>query len=261
MSIQSLDFAHRSAMFAKLSEIAYSDDIKAVKKAAKVFGFTTVEFYNNDGAQAYRFQNKEDLVIACRGTQPTEFGDIVADLKAAPVKSETVSRVHQGFKKEVDDLWPMVLEDIQRTQNKDKKLWFTGHSLGAAMATIMTSRCYYETSIRNPEELYTYGSPRAGWPSYVDTMMTPHHRWVNNNDIVTTVPPFFLGYKHDGERHYLNAYGNVRKPTTWQLFKDRLRGLWNGIKQGKIDSFSDHSISLYAHCLEMYASGKENSQK
>jgi triacylglycerol lipase len=260
MSIQSLDFAHRSAMFAKLSEIAYSDDLAAVKKAVKVYGFTTVEFYNNDGAQAYRFMSKEDLVIACRGTQPSEFGDIVADLRAAPVKSETVSRVHKGFKAEVDDLWPMVLEDIQRKQNKDKKLWFTGHSLGAAMATIMASRCFYETSINDPEELYTYGSPRAGWPGYVNAMATKHHRWVNNNDIVTTVPPFFLGYKHDGERHYLNCYGNVRKPTTWQLIKDRLRGLWRGIKQGKIDSFSDHSMVNYINYLEMYAKGKENSQ-
>ena len=38
--------------------------------------------------------NKEDLVIACRGTQPTEFNDIKADLNAVPVVAETVSRVH-----------------------------------------------------------------------------------------------------------------------------------------------------------------------
>jgi len=260
MSIQSLDFAHRSAMFAKLSEIAYSNDIKAVKKAAKVFGFTTVEFYNNDGAQAYRFMSKEDLVIACRGTQPTQFQDIAADLRAMPVVSETVSRVHKGFKKEVDDLWPMVLEDIVRTQNKGKKLWFTGHSLGAAMATIMASRCFYEESIANPEELYTYGSPRTGWPGFVKTMCTPHHRWVNNNDIVTTVPPAFIGYRHDGTMHYLNAYGNVRNFTAWQRFKDKLRGMLKGLKQFKVDNFSDHSITLYAECLDNYANGKENPQ-
>jgi triacylglycerol lipase len=258
--IKDLDFPTRSLLFADLSSIAYSDK-KTATKLAKTLGFSTVEFYDRDGAQAYRFQNKHDLVIACRGTQPTQFSDIAADLKAYPVKSETVSRVHRGFKSEVDDLWPMVLEDITRTVNKDNKLWFTGHSLGAAMATIMASRCFYEKSIRDPEELYTYGSPRAGWPGYVKTMAVKHHRWVNNNDIVTTVPPSLIGYKHDGERHYLNAFGNVRKPTAWQLFKDRLRGLWRGIKQGKIDSFSDHSIELYALYLKMYADGKENSQR
>ena len=260
MSISQITFPQRSLLFAKLSSIAYNDNVKEVKKQAKELGFTTVEFYDKAGAQAYRFQNKEDLVIACRGTQPTQFNDIAADLKAYPVKSESVSRVHQGFKAEVDELWPMVLEDITRTQNTDKKLWFCGHSLGAAMATVMASRCFYEDSIRDAEELYTYGSPRVGWKGYVDTMKTPHHRWVNNNDIVTTVPPAFMFYRHDGEQHYLNCYGNVRKMTAWQRIKDKMRGLWMGIKRGSIDSFSDHSIGLYIAYLEMYASGKENSQ-
>jgi triacylglycerol lipase len=260
MGISQMDFPERSLLFAKLASIAYNDNIKEVKKQAKSLGFTTVEFYNKEGAQAYRFQNKEDMVIACRGTEPTQFNDIAADLKAAPVKSETVSRVHRGFKAEVDELWPMVLEDVTRTVNKDNKLWFCGHSLGAAMATIMASRAFYETSIQDPQELYTYGSPRAGWPGFVKTMATKHHRWVNNNDIVTTVPPWFIGYKHDGEEHYLNAFGNVRKPTRWQRFKDKLRGLWMGIKRGQVDSFSDHSMVNYINYLEMYASGKENSQ-
>jgi triacylglycerol lipase len=128
------------------------------------------------------------------------------------------------------------------------------------MATIMASRCWADIDLNDPVELYTYGSPRVGWPGFVNTLGVKHHRWVNNNDIVTTVPPFLLGYKHDGERHYLNAFGNVRKPTTWQLVKDRLRGLWMGIKRGQIDSFSDHSMVNYCNYLEMYASGKENSQ-
>jgi triacylglycerol lipase len=260
MGISQMDFPNRSLLFAKLASIAYNDNVKAVKKQAKSLGFTTVEFYNKAGAQAYRFQNKEDLVIACRGTEPTKFNDIAADLKTMPVKSESVSYVHRGFKAEVDELWPMVLEDITRTVNKDNKLWFCGHSLGAAMATLMASRCYYEKSIRNPEELYTYGSPRVGFRGYVNTMCTPHHRWKNNNDIVTTVPPSLLGFKHDGELHYLNAYGNVRKPTGWQLFKDKWRGIWMGLKRGQIDSFSDHSMTNYINYLEMYVSGKENSQ-
>ena len=260
MGISQMDFPSRSLLFAKLAQISYNDNIKEVKKQVKSLGFTTVEFYNKEGAQAYRFQNKDDMVIACRGTEPTKFNDIAADLKTMPVKSESVSYVHRGFKAEVDELWPMVLEDITRTVNKDNKLWFCGHSLGAVMATIMASRCYYEKGIRNPEELYTYGSPRVGFRGYVKTMTTPHHRWKNNNDIVTTVPPALFGFKHDGELHYLNAYGNVRKPTGWQLFKDKLRGLWMGIKRGQIDSFSDHSMINYCAYLEMYASGKENSQ-
>lgn len=259
MGIQQLSFPERSLLFARLSSIAYNDNIKEVKKQVKSFGFTEVEFYDRAGAQAYRFQNKEDLVIACRGTQPTCWNDIGADLNAVPVVAETVSRVHKGFKEEVDELWPMILEDLmakQPTQN----LWFCGHSLGAAMATIMASRCLYSPEVPDPVELYTYGSPRVGWKGYVLHLGVKHHRWVNNNDIVTTVPLKIMGYKHHGEEHYLNTWGNVRKSTGWQKTKDKWRGVWRGIKQGKIDNFSDHSIDLYIAYLEMYASGKENAQ-
>ena len=257
--IQDLNFASKSLLFAELAQIAYLDPENAKKEVSKL-GFTTVEFYDKDGAQAYRFMNKYDLVIACRGTQPTQFNDIAADLKAYPVKSDSVSRVHRGFKKEVDDLWPMVEEDISRKANVTKNIWFCGHSLGAAMATIMASRCWANIKLKDPIELYTYGSPRVGWKGFVDTLAVKHYRWKNNNDIVTTVPPSFLGYKHDGELCYLNTYGNVRKFTWWQRFKDKMRGTWIGIKQGKIDSFSDHAIGLYVEYLKMYASGKENSQ-
>ena len=147
MSIADMNFKERSLLFAKLAKIAYYKEKKAASQAKKL-GFTTTEFYNRDGAQAYRFMNTKDIVIACRGTEPTEWNDIAADLKAIPVMAETVSRVHQGFKEEVDELWPMVLEDLQRTVNQEKTIWFCGHSLGAAMATIMASRCHLYPDIK-----------------------------------------------------------------------------------------------------------------
>lgn len=249
MSISTMNFNERSLLFAKLSSIAYSN-IKEAKSQVKKLGFTTVEFYEKDGAQAYRFMNKTDLVIACRGTEPTEFNDISADLKALPVMAETISRVHQGFKAEVDELWPAITEDINRKANLGKTLWFCGHSLGAAMATIMSSRCLHNEELNNPVELYTFGSPRVGWRGYVKSLGVVHHRWKNNNDIVTTVPLWIMGYVHHGTEHYLNAYGNYRKPTGWQLVKDKWRGIWMGLKQGKIDSFGDHNMSEYIKHIE-----------
>jgi triacylglycerol lipase len=246
-----MNFKERSLLFAKLASIAYCN-LKDAKSQVKKLGFTTVEFYNKDGAQAYRFMNKDDLVIACRGTQPTEFNDIKADLKATPVMAETVSRVHRGFKAEVDELWPMILEDIDRKANQNKKLWFCGHSLGAAMATIMSSRCHLYEEINPVEELYTFGSPRVGWRGYCNSLCVTHHRWVNNNDIVTRVPLAAMGYVHHGTEHYMNAYGNVRKMTGWQRVKDRWRGMWMGIKTGSIDNFSDHSMVNYVANLEKW---------
>ena len=174
MSIQELSFNERSLLFAKLSKIAYYD-AKDITKQAKSMGFTTVEFYDIQGAQAYRFMNKHDLVIACRGTQPTEYNDIAADANALPVIAETVSRVHAGFKQEVDELWPLVLEDLQRTVNDGKHIWFCGHSLGAAMATIMASRCHLYPEVDPVQEIYTYGSPRVGWPEYVQNRCIKHN--------------------------------------------------------------------------------------
>ena len=72
MVIKTLSFGQRSLLFAKLSKIAYYNITQAKKQAEKL-GFTEVEFYNREGAQAYRFMNKSDVVIACRGTEPTQF--------------------------------------------------------------------------------------------------------------------------------------------------------------------------------------------
>ena len=243
-------FLERSLLFAKLSSIAYSDDVAYVKKVVKTLGFTTVEFYNKDGAQAYRFMNKTDLVIACRGTQPSEFNDIKADLKAMPVMAETVSRVHRGFKAEVYELWPMVHDDLRRKTNASKNIWFTGHSLGAAMTTIMASRCNCDAEMPDIQEVFTYGSPRVGWSGYCKSLNVTHHRWVNNNDIVTRVPLAAMLYTHHGTEHYMNAYGEERKLTYWQRVKDRWRGLWMGLKKGSIDSFSDHSMTNYISNIE-----------
>ena len=118
------------------------------------------------------------------------------------------------------------------------------------MATVMASRCHLYKDINPVEELYTYGSPRVGWKKYCNSLGVTHHRWVNNNDIVTRVPLAVMGYKHHGQEHYMNAYGKYRKLTTWQRIKDRWRGMYMGIKQGSIDNFSDHSMVNYISNLE-----------
>ena len=61
--------------------IAYNDEDEA-KRAARAIGFPDAQLFDNDGSQAYRFRNDYDLVLACRGTQPTEWNDIRADANA-----------------------------------------------------------------------------------------------------------------------------------------------------------------------------------
>ena len=235
----------KSLLFAELSRIAYLRQEPATAMAQQI-GFPQVEFFDVDGAQAYLFANEYDLVLACRGTEPREWNDVKADINAWPVVAETLGRVHRGFKKEADDLWP-VLE--QRLLDNTKELWLCGHSLGGAMATIYAGRCKMSYIKTNPVELFTYGSPRVGTKKYVTYCTVKHIRWVNNNDIVTRVPPTWMGYHHVGEEMYLNAYGKVRKHTPYQRLKDRCRGFVMGLKAGKVDHFSDHAIARYVEYL------------
>ena len=232
-------------MFAELSNIVYLRD-HLVKPMAIDLSFTQCDFLDHDGSQAFIFENETDCVVACRGTEPTEWNDIKADIDAVSIASETIGRVHRGFKKEVDDLWPLI---EKRLIENTKTLWFCGHSLGGAMAAISAGRCYLSHIESMPKGLFTYGSPRVGDNRYVNHVKLEYFRWVNNNDIVTQVPPAWMGYRHTGQEMYINAVSLVREMTGWQRSKDRWRGFLMGLKQGKIDSFSDHLIDLYIESI------------
>lgn len=239
--IDALSKYRKSLLFAELARISYLNEEHASRAASEV-GFAQARFLDHDGSQAYIFENAHDCVVACRGTEPNEWNDIKADANAIHAIAETIGRVHSGFKREVDDLWPALEQTLVENE---KPTWFTGHSLGGAMATICAGRCRLSHIRSIPRELYTFGSPRVGTSRYVNHSPVQHTRWINNNDIVARVPPTWLGYRHCGEEIYLNAYGKVRKLTGWQRTKDRWRGFFSGLKQGRIDHFSDHSIHHY----------------
>ena len=85
----------------------------------------------------------------------------------------------------------------------------------------------------------------VGTKRYIDNAKVRHLRWVDNNDIVTRVPPRWLRYRHVGNRMYLDSNGDVAKMSPAQRGKDRWLGFWNGIKARKFDHFSDHAIAGY----------------
>ncbi len=243
--VAELSFLKKALLFAELALIAYNDEAEATK-AATAAGFPDVTLFDNDGSQAFRFRNDRDCIIACRGTEPNEWNDIQADVDATAVLAETVGKVHRGFKREVDDLWPEL--ETALTDN-DAPLWFCGHSLGGAMATICAGRCFLSHIASNPEALFTFGSPRVGDNAYVNYVDLDHYRWVNNNDVVTRVPPAWMGYRHAGQEVYLNSSGKIRKYDGVRKRMDRWRGFWRSLGKWKIDHFSDHSIHGYVDCI------------
>ncbi len=241
--IYSLSILRRSLLFAELSNLSYLSRCEAGLLANRI-GFPEIRYYDNDGAQAYIFANADDAVVTCRGTQPDDWNDIKADLDLKRAVSETVGWVHRGFKREVDELWPRV---EQALINNTRTLWFTGHSLGAAMAAICAGRCRLSYIRSSPRALFTYGSPRIGSRRYVNYVQLETYRWVNNNDIVTRVPPAWLGFCHKGQEIYLNAYGKIRQLTYWQRVKDRWRGFLSGLREHRFEPFTDHSIVQYVN--------------
>ena len=243
--IESLSMLRRSLLFAELSGISYLSRAEAGRLALRI-GLPEIRFYERDGAQAYIFANEHDAVVTCRGTEPHEWNDLRADLNAALAAAETVGRVHRGFKQEVDDLWPRLEQALESNR---RTLWFTGHSLGAAMAAICAGRCKLSRIHSDPRALFTFGSPRVGNARYVNYVKIETYRWVNNNDIVTRVPPTWMGYRHKGGELYLNAYGQVRQLARWQRTKDRWRGFLRGLREGRIDHFADHSIVRYVEYI------------
>src|SRR6185369_15452800 len=233
--LASLSFLRRALAFAELAMIAYNDEDEA-KRAARAIGFPDAQLFDNDGSQAYRFRNEYDLVLACRGTQPTEWNDIRADANAVMSVVGTFGNVHSGFNAEVNDLWP-IIEELLRGNRQP--VWYCGHSLGAAMATICAYRAKTSALVDDPQELHTFGSPRVGCKRYIRHAEIRHYRWVHNNDIVTRVPPAWMGYRHCGQEIYLNRYGQIRKLTGVLRSRDRWRGFLGGLLKWRIDLLSD----------------------
>lgn len=229
-----------AVLCAKVSALAYEEPARMERwlRANKI-EHKKLKFFEKDGAQAYGMHlNNGFVLIAFRGTELNSWNDIRADIMAWSTSSETVGRVHTGFKGELDKLQSSILEWLGSLT--DKRLLITGHSLGAAMASIFAARM----SARNVDvELYTYGSPRVGnkeWAAQFDNIRA--YRFVNNNDVVTRVP-FDILYEHVGEIHYM-AYDYsilVGRMTRWHRLRDQFLSRFRALKKLEVfDSFYDH---------------------
>ncbi len=260
MAINMRPFPEQAAFFARCSEIAYLDE-KEGRAKFKALGFDAT-LIDARGSQAYWLKDDDDLIIVCRGTQPTEFADIASDLNAIPVASSTgIGKLHLGFKASVDNIWP-ALVDLAHDYGKTRTVWCAGHSLGAAMATIVAYRLQRADHLPNPQALFTYGSPRCGDKEYIRGMETTNllaYRFVNNADIVARVP--LWPFHHLAGSMYINHYGNLRTLSSWQASKDVWRGFVEGVKKRDINFFSNHSITRYAERLERWATGVEYPQE
>lgn len=229
---------------AKLSTMVYTDEAKVRSRfLSNVEDINNFVFISKEGTEVACFSQRGNKYIVFRGTEPNQFSDIKADLKAYKRRSETKGRVHAGFKDALDLVWNNVESWLKKFPTQGHT-YVCGHSLGGGLATLAGSRIKHSI-------VYTFGSPRVGSWSWCKAQTFEHHRFVNNNDIVPKVPFFLLGYKHYGNIHYINHYGNIRKSTYWQRVKDQWRGRYRALQKKQwFDGIFDHNINLYHSKIE-----------
>jgi hypothetical protein len=155
--------------------------------------------------------------VAFRGTQADDRGDLIDDARFMPRPWPGVGRVHRGFWRAYDSLRAPI--DDWLAEQPPGPLIVTGHSLGAAMATLMAGL--------HPEaELVTFGAPRVGGRAFAHAFAgRAVRRYVGCYDFVTNLPPP-IWFRHVAKMHYVDRHGTVHWPPPGLLGRviDRLIG-------------------------------------
>ena len=165
-------------------------------------------------ASLVRAENGSFHIVVFRGTSKLQ--DWLANLNAPTVRWWGKGTVHKGFMDAFVKIWEQLAPVLQEIEGP---VFYTGHSLGGALATLTAS-------LRAPQALYVFGSPRVGNRTFAESLEhVAVHRVVNRRDVVSTLPlpggP--LDYTHVGKARRL---GTLARWNLLRLFA-RFRMLWN----------------------------------
>ncbi|MBC8042267.1 MAG: lipase family protein [Rhizobacter sp.] len=205
--------------------LAYADAAFARRRFLRE-GFRAMKVFGKDSQVCFVAHTDDFIIVSFRGTEvrPRKHSDsgkpiwqdfltdinlVLTDLN----HDDRGGKVHRGFKAAFLLLWHdkglRNYLDALRLNNRrrHKRVWFTGHSLGGALAAIAAS-VYEETA-----GLYTIASPRVGDAAFKARITAPAYRLVNHNDLMCKIPPS-LGYEHIGELKCFDARGNLAEGAT-----------------------------------------------
>ena len=160
-------------------------------------------------------------IIAIRGTQSNFEWLMDATIPQVPVplfwysdKKFKLAKVHLGFMY----FFIMLIEQIKNAANQfdnDLPCYVCGHSLGAALATLVAPAIKIITK-NSDVRMYNYASPRVGDPTFVNAyncLIPESYRVVNLSDLIPMIPPSQIAhwtYGHvNAEWSFLNQSGNV----------------------------------------------------
>ena len=145
------------------------------------------------------------VIVAFRGTEQDRLGDAFDDARFGLVRATHGSVMEaSGTRSNVVDAAGAKLTPLAASRT----VWFSGHSLGGALATLAADR------FPSTAGVCTIGSPRVGdrlFAAAFDARFGARAaRYVNDADIVTHVPtPFPLLYQHVGQLRHITPDGRI----------------------------------------------------
>ena len=207
------------------------------------------------GAECFACLHEGDVYFAVRGTSDPE--DVVRDLQIGVTREGS----HDGFSKQASALWSLIEKYYDRMADEGAKTHLCGHSLGGAVAILLglwlKRENYRVGSIR------TFGAPRVGNEKLQSSILKESldiQQFVVGRDIVPTVPPMSLGFRHPTlQQYHIKKSGNLAtiemdnpKENRESWLSEKLgivvaSEVINIIRSGSVD---DHSMSTYVERLE-----------
>lgn len=166
-------------------------------------------YFENKMDFAYAAIYKDHIIFAFKGTSNIE--GWISNLDPYPLKSDEYSKkylkngkwgsgcIHDGFYTS----WKFFKSCINKVietyhiNPKETKVICCGHSRGGALAELCARHLAKNLNIQN--SCFTFGAPAVGTKRYRDQFrMLPVNgtRVVNGRDIVPTLPPKIIGFRH-----------------------------------------------------------------
>lgn len=213
---------------AEAAWLSYWQDAAALRAVFADRAGMTVAPIDGHGTQGIVASGDRFTIIAFRGTQPGEWADLLSDVQFAAVPWDT-GFVHQGFARALEAI-RAPLEAALAALPAGRRVWFTGHSLGAAVATLAALRYASQAA-----GVYTIGSPRVGNGAFANPFNAQFDRrslrYVHDHDVVTHVPPGLFAAPHGQFTHidqlrWINPDGQIgpSEPTVPHFLLDVFGG-------------------------------------
>jgi hypothetical protein len=245
-----------AALCAEMSRLAYVKEETRLAGHLQRAGYNLVAAlgYGEPGNQAFITSRADVTLVAFRGTEPEDPSDLFTDAQfilsdwCGP-SGQRLGMVHQGFAQAAQDmqLFARIKAHLDALPPAAPVL-LTGHSLGAALATLMASWV-------PSAQLYTYGSPRVGDAAFAQSVRNAVAvRVVNCCDLATRAPPeAVFGYAHAGKLAYIDRSGRwLDSPDKRTIADDRAEAtaryfVQHAFLRGTVNvrEFADHAPINY----------------